>query len=77
MGTGKSFAFSWVVLLVVTLLFFLLDLSLGSVSIPFSQTIAILSGQESENPAWGQIIILFRLPRVITALAVGAGLSVS
>ena len=77
MGTGKSFVFSWVVLLVVTLLFFLLDLSLGSVKIPFTQTLAILSGQEIENPAWRQIILLFRLPRVITALAVGAGLSVS
>lgn len=77
MATGKSFALSWGLLLIVTLIFFLLDISLGSVSIPFAQTLAILSGQESENPAWTQIILLFRLPRVLTALAVGAGLSVS
>jgi iron complex transport system permease protein len=77
MTTGKSFSFSWVLLLVATLLLFLLDLSLGSVHIPFSQTLAILSGQEVENQAWQQIILLFRLPRVITALSVGAALSVS
>ena len=77
MTASKSFTFSWVLLLVVTLFFFLLDISLGSVNIPFSQTLAILSGQETENQAWGQIILLFRLPRVLTALAVGAGLSVS
>jgi len=77
MTTGKSFAFSWGLLFIVTLIFFLLDISLGSVSIPFSQTLAILSGQETENHAWQQIILLFRLPRVLTALAVGAGLSVS
>ena len=77
MTASKSFTFSWVLLLVVTLFFFLLDISLGSVNIPFSQTLAILSGQETENQAGGQIILLFRLPRVLTALAVGAGLSVS
>ena len=77
MATKKSFAFSWVLMVVITLLFFLLDLSLGSVSIPFTQTLAILSGQSVENEAWEQIIILLRLPRVLTALAVGAGLSVS
>lgn len=77
MTRGKSFLFSWVLLVSGTALFFLLDLSLGSVSIPFTQTIAILSGQEVENETWKQIIMLFRLPRIITALAVGAGLSVS
>jgi iron complex transport system permease protein len=77
MTSGKSFLFSWVLLISGTVLFFLLDLSLGSVRIPFSQTFAIISGQEIENEAWKQIILLFRLPRILTALAVGAGLSVS
>ena len=77
MTTGKSFSYSWVLLLIGTLLFFLLDISFGSVNIPFSKTLAILSGRETENHAWEQIILLFRLPRVLTALAVGAGLSVS
>ena len=77
MTASNSFTFSWMLLIVVTLVFFLLDISLGSVTIPFSQTLAILSGQEIDNQAWKQIIVLFRLPRVLTALAVGAGLSVS
>jgi cobalamin transport system permease protein len=77
MNTGKSFTKSWVLLLLVTFLFFLFDISFGSVTIPFSQTLTILGGGEPENPAWKQIILLFRLPRVLTALTVGAGLSIS
>jgi cobalamin transport system permease protein len=77
MNTGKSFTTSWILLLLVTSLFFLFDISFGSVSIPFSQTLTILGGGEPENPAWKQIILLFRLPRVFTAITVGAGLSIS
>lgn len=77
MTKNDSFIISWGGLLFFTALFFLLDLSLGSVSIPFSQTITVLTGRDIDNTAWQQIIVLFRLPRVISALAVGAGLAVS
>jgi len=77
MRTNKSFILAWVILLTGTFLLFLLDISLGSVNIPISKTLAILMGQKIENTVWEQIIMLFRLPRVLTALAVGAGLSVS
>jgi len=77
MKNGKSYLLSWLFLLVATLVLFFLDISLGSVNIPFSETFSILTGQQTENPAWEKIIVLFRLPRVLTALLVGAGLSVS
>ncbi len=77
MKPGHPFTLSWLVLLAATGLFFLLDLSFGSVTIPFADTLAILTGKTGEHQAWEQIILLFRLPRVLTALAVGAGLSVS
>jgi len=77
MALSKYFVYPWILLAIGTILIFFLDLSLGSVSIPLSQTLAILSGQKVENAAWEQIILLFRLPRVLTAVTVGAGLSIS
>lgn len=67
----------WIILLIGIIVIFLLDLSLGSVSIPVSETFKILLGGKVENESWEQIILLFRLPRVLTAIGVGAGLAVS
>lgn len=56
---------------------FLLQLLLGSVSIPFSEVVSILSNNESINEAWRNIIVESRLPAAVSALLAGAGLSVS
>lgn len=56
---------------------FLLDISLGSVYIPLDQVFAILTGQKAEKESWSSIILKFRLPRAITAIAVGVGLALS
>lgn len=58
------------------LLLMLINLSLGSVHIAFSEVISILFGNASENSSWEYIILNFRLPKTITAIVVGAGLSV-
>ena len=55
---------------------FLLDLIYGSVSIPFKKVFAILSGTDVKN-SWNYIILNFRLPKAVTAIFVGAGLSVT
>jgi iron complex transport system permease protein len=55
---------------------FLLDLIYGSVSIPFKKVFAILSGTDVKN-SWNYIILNFRLPKALTAIFVGAGLSVT
>ncbi len=56
---------------------FLMDISLGSVWIPLSETLRVLSGEEAEKTTWGIILLQFRLPRACTALLVGSGLGVS
>jgi iron complex transport system permease protein len=56
---------------------FCLDLSLGSVSIPIRSILTILTGGQPERASWGNIILLFRLPKAITATLAGAGLAVS
>ncbi|KEO72967.1 FecCD family ABC transporter permease [Anditalea andensis] len=64
-------------LILLVILCFILDVALGSVSIPLGEVAAILSGRGSENASWVYIIEKIRLPKAITAVLVGCGLSVS
>ncbi len=64
-------------LLVVVLLFTLLNVSLGSVNIPFKEVLLSLLGDEDGKQEWYYIIRDYRLPKAITAIMVGSGLSVS
>ena len=57
--------------------FFLMDLISGQVSIPLKEVFKILFGQESTKSTWEYIILNFRLPKAITAILVGMGLSIS
>lgn len=60
------------------LLFFLLDISKGSVSIPFSEVLNILFANTEAVPSSSVTIVLdYRLPKALTAVLVGAGLSLS
>jgi len=61
-------------ILIVT--FLIVDLVLGSVTIPSEKIMAILLGEDVKT-SWNYIILNFRLPKAITAILVGAGLSVS
>lgn len=54
-----------------------LNISLGSVSIPFGATIKTLFGVQIDNTSWNYIIIDYRLPKALTAILVGGGLAVS
>lgn len=56
---------------------FVTSLALGSVQIPFEQIVQVLLGGEAERAAWTNIVLKFRLPKAITAVLAGAGLSVS
>lgn len=57
--------------------FFLLNLLLGSVSIPLKEVWQILWGNSHENEIAYNIIWKSRIPQALTALVAGAGLSVS
>ena len=69
-----------ILILVITasiIVFLLLNLLLGSVSIPFASVWNILTGGEGDPIAWQNIILKSRLPQALTALVAGAGLSIS
>lgn len=55
----------------------LLNISLGSVFIPFKDIISALFTGESSKLSWTYIILDYRLPKAFTAILVGAGLGVS
>ena len=50
---------------------------MGSVNIPFKDVYAGLTGGEASKSTWEYIIINYRLPKAITAVLVGTGLSIS
>lgn len=64
--------------LVVVLAFtFLLNISLGSVSIPFSEVFNSLTDGKVSKTTWEYIIINYRLPKAVMAIIAGMGLSLS
>ncbi|KIQ14057.1 iron ABC transporter [Flavobacterium sp. MEB061] len=65
------------VLGLVLLFMFFLDISLGSITIPFKEVYTSLTGGQASKSTWEYIIINYRLPKAITAFLVGVGLSIS
>tara|TARA_B110001450_G_scaffold256272_1_gene286099 strand:+ start:785 stop:1777 length:993 start_codon:yes stop_codon:yes gene_type:complete len=61
---------------VILIVFFFLNIRFGSVSIPFKDIFNILFGGDISKDSWETIIINFRVPKAITAILVGSGLSV-
>ena len=59
------------------IVFFILNLLLGSVEIPMRDIFAILFRGENGNIIWTNIIMKSRLPQALTAMMAGAGLGVS
>lgn len=57
--------------------FFLLNILLGSIQIPFKDVWHILWGDYNRNEIWQNIVWKSRIPQALTALVAGAGLSVS
>ncbi|MBW4361263.1 iron ABC transporter permease [Flavobacterium taihuense] len=56
---------------------FFVNISLGSITIPFKEVYTSLTGGQSSKSTWEYIIINYRLPKAITAVLVGMGLSIS
>lgn len=61
---------------ILLVVFFVLNLFLGSVTIPAQEVLKSLFGM-SDNEIWQTIVKEFRLPKSVTAILAGAALSVS
>ena len=73
----KSYNKQFILLSVLLIVLFAMNISLGSVTIPFKDILNTLIGDTSVKESWQTIILNFRLPKAITAILVGSGLSVA
>jgi len=55
----------------------LLGLVLGPARVPLPETVRVLVGAQAADPRWQVIVTSIRLPRVLTAIAAGAGLAIA
>ncbi len=55
----------------------MLNISLGSVSIPFSEITNALLGADLSQETWKHILFNYRIPKSITAIVAGSGLSLA
>ncbi|QTD37767.1 iron ABC transporter permease [Polaribacter batillariae] len=72
----KSFKKHFIFLSILLMVLFFVNISSGSVSIPFKDIFNALSGGIATKESWQTIILQFRLPKAITAILVGSGLSI-
>ncbi len=74
-STRNTYLFTLLSLLL--LLAFFLNISLGQVAIPIKEVVKSIFGSTASKDTWEYIIVNFRLPKAITAILVGIGLSIS
>ncbi|MGL2967369.1 iron chelate uptake ABC transporter family permease subunit [Flavobacterium sp. XGLA_31] len=77
MKTQNRNTFLFVMLSFTLLAAMLLNIAEGQVAIPIKEVFKSLFGGEASKDTWEYIIVNFRLPKAITAILVGIGLSVS
>ncbi len=74
MVTTASYRY-WFILAGILIVSFLINITFGSVRIPFSQILSILTGGIPENPAWKSIVLDFRLTKALTCILAGSALA--
>lgn len=64
-------------LILALILMAIINISFGSVNIPFKDIYTSIFYQETATESWNYIILDYRLPKAITAILVGSGLAIS
>ncbi|CAM3423636.1 Iron ABC transporter permease [Flavobacterium longum] len=77
MRSRTSTTLIFTALLLAVVLLFLVNISLGSVRIPIAETFQRLAGGQTSRETWDYIIVNYRLPKAVTAVLAGVGLSVA
>ncbi len=76
MNLQKSYRFTFVILIITLILIWFLNVSLGSVSIPLKDIFSSIFEGAATKGSWHTIVVNVRIPKAITAIMVGAGLSI-
>lgn len=77
MEKKNTYKLHFIILFVALLVAFFLNISLGSVAIPFSEIISVFTGNGTEKETWSYILLEYRLPKTVTAMITGGGLAIS
>ncbi|WP_318308928.1 FecCD family ABC transporter permease [Flagellimonas crocea] len=77
MQGGRTYRFSFLLMVLALLCSWLLNISSGSVTIPFADMLSTLFGESPEIASWEYIIWDYRVPKAFTSILVGAGLALS
>lgn len=77
MEKKNTYKLHFIILFAALLVAFFLNISLGSVAIPFSEIISVFTGNGAEKETWKYILLEYRLPKTITAMIAGGGLAIS
>ena len=72
----KNYSKHFIFLSVLLIILFLVNISLGSVAIPLDEIFSFLTGKPTTKESWNIILLNFRIPKAITAVLVGSGLSI-
>jgi iron complex transport system permease protein len=65
----------WIFLALLMVVLFMANLLLGSVKIPLTEIISILTGYDTENEVWSSIVWDFRMTKALTCVLAGSALS--
>jgi iron complex transport system permease protein len=68
--------YKWFILSTLLVGLFLLNISVGSVHVPLTETVHILLGGQPEKAIWKDILIDFRLTKAMTCILAGSALSI-
>ncbi|MCP4975878.1 MAG: iron ABC transporter permease [Maribacter sp.] len=77
MESSNKYSVPFVLLFLALVLFFGINISLGSVSIPLKETLNAILGGDLSNDQWKYIVWNYRIPKALTAILVGSGLALS
>jgi len=74
---SQKYVFPLLLLFLGVIFLGFLNISLGSVNIPFKDVFASIFNLEVSKETWRYIIVEYRLPKAITAIITGSGLAIS
>ena len=77
MSWSRTYSLSFLLIVLALLLAFLLNISSGSVSIPFETVLRAIFGGNIALDSWNYILWNYRIPKAFTSILVGGGLSLS
>lgn len=77
MKSSRRYTISLALLFTATIATWFLNVSLGSVKIPFDEVLAVIFSDENSKESWRYIIMDYRIPKAFTSVLAGSGLAVS